>query len=103
MPGKFKPAATRREDAVFGHPLLRHVARIEGRPHSSNQVNTGMTTHVNTGTLQGGYLVHLFLQRHGAAGLFCGDSLKRLGPYLLRRLRLAPIVNVDSNGLESVR
>jgi len=49
MPGKFKPATTRREDTVFGHPLLRHVARIEGRPHSSNQVNTGMTMQVNTG------------------------------------------------------
>lgn len=29
--------------------LLRHVGRIEATPHSSNQVNTGMTTHVNTG------------------------------------------------------
>src|SRR6266403_6034764 len=29
--------------------LLRHVERIEGRPQSSNQVNTRMTMHANTG------------------------------------------------------
>ena len=29
--------------------LLRHVARIEATPHSSNQVNTGIKTQVNTG------------------------------------------------------
>ena len=47
--GKLKPAPTRSNEPLVATRLLRHVGRIEATPHSSNQVNTGMTMQVNTG------------------------------------------------------
>ncbi len=55
--GNVQPATIKSETNFVATRLLRHVEAIEAAPHSSNQVNTGMTTQVNTGAvLRSGHL-----------------------------------------------
>ena len=56
-PGTFNLQRQKAKTHFVATRLLRHVEPIEAAPHSNNQVNTGMTTQVNTGAvLRSGHL-----------------------------------------------
>src|SRR5467141_483705 len=50
-PGTFNLQRQKAKTHFVATRLLRHVEPIEAAPHSNNQVNTGMTTQVNTGAV----------------------------------------------------